>query len=96
MTTIDHAAEARVMIRNAHKAVAKATINACLAEAQALAILALVEAQREANEQARIANIIALGTPRPVPAMGHDAEVWVATFEDDGTLRDDIKKGLGL
>lgn len=98
MTTIDHAAEARALWDNLHEWQEQEgdtdetrLVQAIEAHAHetAAATLALVEQQR-------IANLIALGTPRPVPTLGHDAEVWISAFEDDGTLRDDIKKGLGL
>jgi len=102
MTTIDHAAEARKLIEDAY-ADDPALLNGIKAVAHAQ--LAFVEAQREANEQARIANLIALSqatdgygwqAKEPLNAIyGYRHETY--GWEDEGLhIRDDIKKGLGL
>ena len=69
-----------------------------LGEAQVKATLALVDAQREANEQARIANLIALGQfrvrPDDLPHLRH--LVVQPAGPNDIEPTDEIKKGLGL
>lgn len=64
MTTIDHAAEARKALNAAIEVPAdvEAAADPWLLAAQVHATLALVEAQREANEHQRIANLIAWTT----------------------------------
>lgn len=70
MTTIDHAAEARHILsdiarfRDQHLEVA-------MISAQVHAQLALVEAQREANEHQRIANLIAWTTANGASPLEH-------------------------
>lgn len=93
MTTIDHAAEARSTL----VAIGYPDSNeGCLAVAQVHATLALVEAQREANEQTRIANIIALSVPQGIPGQDGEVTVCIPSFDEGFELRDDIKTGLGL
>lgn len=94
MTTIDHAAEARKLIEDAY-ADDPALLNGIKAVAHAQ--LAFVEAQREANEQARIANVIALGQARAGDgSLPFRHLVMVPVNEFDVGPTDDIKKGLGL
>lgn len=72
MTTIDHAAEAQICINYAHKSPLNDPISQTyMMQAQVHAQLALVNAQREANEQARIANVIAYVTNADGLAQGH-------------------------
>lgn len=63
--------------------------------AQASATLALVEAQEAANEQARIANLIALWHGSPVDGVySIDGERGI--FQQYGTLKPEIARALGI
>lgn len=102
---IDHAAEARELIEVERKPspagweTADAQHLANLMEAQALATLALVDAQREANEQARIGNLIALmDSPRTCTNVARAAERALMEGEPvvDRVLRPDIAAALGI
>lgn len=92
MTTIDHAAEALDHIHSANIAAGHgecASSDLEVKTAQVHATLALVEAQREANEIARIQVMLALpGTPE---------QMREAPVDEQGRERmDRILKGLGL
>lgn len=87
---IDHAKESerhlRFMDENLHnEEFAFADLNA--KEAQVHATLALVEQQR-------IANLIALSAWQEHGP--NDGQIRIPSFKPDGTLRDDIREGLGL
>lgn len=88
MTTIDHAAEARRIVAHTEgKELNRAAV--MLAQAQTHAALALFEAQREANEIARIQVMLALpGTPE---------QMREAPVDEQGRERmERVLKGLGL
>lgn len=65
-----------------------ASANTYLLEAQVYAALALVDAQREANEQARIANIIAFYAAPEVDGL--------ISREEYQTMGKRIREALGL
>lgn len=88
MTTTDHAAEARRIVAHTEgKELNRAAV--MLAQAQTHAALALFEAQREANEIARIQVMLALpGTPE---------QMREAPVDEQGRERmERVLKGLGL
>lgn len=102
MTTIDHATESEAWLANADDEYTRVppireNIRDAYQRAQVHATLALVDAQREANEQARIANLLTLGMY--TNADGSRLAQHVVCHPTEGyslAINDDIKKGLGL
>ena len=94
---IDHYESAKVLLKQAEGAKNMDAVQAVVAGANAHAVLALVDAQREANRQARIANLIALSQVKAgdgsLPFRGL---VMEPVDEYSVGVTDEIKKGLGL
>ena len=94
---IDHYASAKALLRQVDVARDMDAVQVLVAGANAHATLALVEAQREANRQARIANLIALSQVTAgdgsLPFRGL---VMEPVDEYSVGVTDEIKKGLGL
>lgn len=107
---IDHEAEALARLRDSAKRSKDGFQHLALVEAtaaQASAVLALVAVQREANEQARVASIIALafsevrstttGLPEePVEAVQQAWNALVDVPAPPYRLRPEIAKALGI
>lgn len=93
---IDHVAESEICINYARATESPTEAHLSMIQAQAHATLALVEEQRVANEQARIANLISLwhGSPVKEEYIGDGERGLLVTT--GGVLRPEIREALGL